>query len=367
MTSSSSRSNLLLAIGVSLLAALAAATFGVLGWRVSQAAAAILAAAASTFSLVWLLKERRHAADGAALPVEDEEGAVSRTADSTAAAAMADRHVPAFETGEGEAEPEARAVREAVIDHSDVLDKITSVCREISKGNFEARLINITEAGQAAAAQDAVNDMIDRCDAFVREASAAMDAVRHNKYYRRILREGLNGMLDSAATSINEATAAMQKRAAAFDAAGDDIRRGVDRSTQIARQAVTRADEANRTIQDLSAAAERIGESVSLIGTIASQTNLLALNAAIEAAHAGESGKGFAVVAQEVKSLSNQTADATKEISDYMKRVLTTTKDAVAAIEAIGGVINEIDQSTSLAMQAVLSQVAANDEFAKAG
>ena len=149
--------------------------------------------------------------------------------------------------------------------------------------------------------------------------------------------------------------------------AGDDIRRGVDRSTQIARQAVTRADEANRTIQELSAAAERIGKSVSLIGTIASQTNLLALNAAIEAAHAGESGKGFAVVAQEVKSLSNQTAVATKEISDYMKRVLTTTKDAVAAIEAIGGIINEIDQSTSMAMKAVLSQVAANDEFAKAG
>jgi methyl-accepting chemotaxis protein len=130
---------------------------------------------------------------------------------------------------------------------------------------------------------------------------------------------------------------------------------------------VTRADDANRTIQNLSTAAERIGKSVSLIGTIASQTNLLALNAAIEAAHAGESGKGFAVVAQEVKGLSSQTAVATKEISDYMKRVLTTTKDAVEAIKVIGDIINEIDQSTSMAMKAVLSQVAANDEFAQAG
>ena len=72
-----------------------------------------------------------------------------------------------------------------------VLDKIASVCREISKGNFEARLVNVDESERLAAAQHAVNDMIDRCDAFVREASAAMDAVRQHKYYRRILREGL--------------------------------------------------------------------------------------------------------------------------------------------------------------------------------
>jgi methyl-accepting chemotaxis protein len=174
-------------------------------------------------------------------------------------------------------------------------------------------------------------------------------------------------MIDSAAASINEATAAMQKRAATFDAAGDDIRRSVDRSSQISREAVTRADEANRTIKELSSAADRIGSAVELIGTIASQTNLLALNAAIEAAHAGEAGKGFAVVAQEVKTLSGQTANATREISDYMQRVLKTTKDAVGAIEAIGAIVHEIDQSTAMAMKAVLSQVAANDEFAEAG
>ena len=343
-------------MGVALLAALAAAACGVLGWNWAQLVAAGLAALASAFSLVWLLQERRPANERTPLPVDEEqEDAIVAEATEPAPLAPPAERRPAFPPG-----------RAAVADHSDVLDKITFVCREISKGNFEARLINITGNGEDAVAQDAVNDMIDRCDAFVREAAAAMVAVRHHKYYRRILREGLNGMLDSAATSINEATVAIEKRAAAFDVAGKDIRRGVDRSTQIARQAVMQADEANRTIQELSSAAERIGKSVNLIGTIASQTNLLALNAAIEAAHAGESGKGFAVVAQEVKALSNQSAEATREISDYMKRVLTTTKDAVVAIEAIGGIVNEIDQSTSLAMKAVLSQVAAEDEFAKA-
>ena len=323
------------------------------------------------------------------------------------------------------------AAKDDSADAARVLERITQVCREISKGNFEARLVNVDESDRLAAAQHAVNDMIDRCDAFVREASAAMDAVRHHKYYRRILREGLQGSLDIAATMINGATEAIQKRVTAFDAntakfessvetvvdtltnassamgetagklsygasvtrerstavaaatedaaanmqtvaavttklveAGRYIRLGVDRSTEIARQAVTRAGDANRTMQDLSSAVDRIGEAVSLIGTIASQTNLLALNAAIEAAHAGETGKGFAVVAQEVKLLSNQTTQATKEISDYIAQVQSTTKSAVDAIEAIGTIINEIDQNTGQVMQAVISQVAATDEIA---
>ncbi|MFN5041955.1 MAG: methyl-accepting chemotaxis protein, partial [Bradyrhizobium sp.] len=46
-------------------------------------------------------------------------------------------------------------------------------------------------------------------------------------------------------------------------------------------------------LEALSTGAEKIGEVVKLIHSIAAQTNLLALNATIEAARAGESGRGF--------------------------------------------------------------------------
>jgi hypothetical protein len=78
-------------------------------------------------------------------------------------------------------------------------------------------------------------------------------------------------------------------------------------SANVARRAAEQASRTTATMEGLSQAADRIGEVINLINSIAAQTNLLALNATIEAARAGEAGRGFAVVAQEVKALAAQT------------------------------------------------------------
>ncbi|MBR1213729.1 methyl-accepting chemotaxis protein [Bradyrhizobium sp. JYMT SZCCT0180] len=144
-----------------------------------------------------------------------------------------------------------------------------------------------------------------------------------------------------------------------------EIARQVARSSEIASKAVGDAERTNSTVQALSTGAEKIGEVVKLIHSIAAQTNLLALNATIEAARAGESGRGFAVVASEVKALANQTAKATEEISAQVAAMQASTSEAVSSIGGISETIAQMSEITVSISTSIEQQGDATREIAR--
>lgn len=166
---------------------------------------------------------------------------------------------------------------------------------------------------------------------------------------------------ESASNNVGTVAAAAEELSSSVA----EISRQVSRSSEIASQAVQDAQRTNGIVQALSTGAEKIGEVVKLIHSIAAQTNLLALNATIEAARAGESGRGFAVVASEVKALANQTAKATEEISAQVAAMQSSTSEAVASIGGISQTIAQMSEITSSISTSIEQQGDATREIAR--
>jgi methyl-accepting chemotaxis protein len=167
----------------------------------------------------------------------------------------------------------------------------------------------------------------------------------------------------SAETSIGMQTIA--SAAEELTASIGEITRQVAQSSRITGQAVEDASRTDTIVRALADGAQKIGQVVDLIASIAGQTNLLALNATIEAARAGDAGKGFAVVASEVKSLAQQTAKATQDIGTQIGQIQSATAEAVQAIKTISATIQEVNAIAGAIAMAVEEQGSATAEIAR--
>ncbi len=109
------------------------------------------------------------------------------------------------------------------------------------------------------------------------------------------------------------------------------------KSVEEAMQGMQRIQEQMESIAEsivrLSEQSQAIGEIIATVNDLAEQSNLLAVNAAIEANKAGEQGKGFVVVAQEVKSLAEQSKQATAQVRTILGDIQRATSAAVLATE----------------------------------
>ncbi|MBI5249066.1 MAG: methyl-accepting chemotaxis protein [Desulfomonile tiedjei] len=109
-----------------------------------------------------------------------------------------------------------------------------------------------------------------------------------------------------------------------------------------------------------------VEEVVAAVQDLADQSNLLAVNASIEAARSGQHGKGFAVVAHEIKSLADQSREATDRVNKILQEIRKSVSSVVMATEEGNkAVLSGVEQSEA-AGQSIQKLADSIGEFSRA-
>ena len=120
------------------------------------------------------------------------------------------------------------------------------------------------------------------------------------------------------------------QRADEVGQAGEDA---VARSLGELQQVLAHVEAITRSMNELGESTSRIAGIAVLVKDLADQSNMLALNAAIEAVRSGEHGRGFAVVAREIRSLADQSIQATQRVQENLDGIRANAARAVSITE----------------------------------
>ncbi|AXR81556.1 MCP domain signal transducer [Natrarchaeobaculum sulfurireducens] len=264
-----------------------------------------------------------------------------------------------------EAETLSRHLEEKAAEYSETIEAVAD-------GDLTRRLDTASESRAMAEIGEALNRMIEDIETVVTDVQALAGEVEAKSAEMTVATREIeesstavaesteeisagtdrqNDRLATAATEMSDLSATIEE----ITSMSETVAEQSAQAEQMGQQGTEKADDAIRTMDAIESKAtetveemsalrdevERIGEVVELIDDIADETNLLAINASIEAAAANEDGDGFAVVANEVKSLAEETAEATTEVERLIDAVESSTESVAADLEEMqSGVVD---------------------------
>ncbi|OYU98903.1 MAG: methyl-accepting chemotaxis protein [Burkholderiales bacterium PBB5] len=208
--------------------------------------------------------------------------------------------------------------------------------------------IPVSGHDEATQLLDALREMRGSLAGMVREVRQGTDAIDTAS------NEIAQGNADLSARTESQASA-LQQTASSVEHLTETVKHNADsadQALQLSRTATTQADQGHAVVSEVISTmgainehSRKISDITAVINSIAFQTNILALNAAVEAARAGEQGRGFAVVASEVRTLSQRTTAAAKEIEGLIRAAAERTESGSELVNRAGTTISEVRES----------------------
>jgi methyl-accepting chemotaxis protein len=271
------------------------------------------------------------------------------------------------------------------------LNTAVIAANKIASGKLDVS-IGVTSQDEAGQMLQAINQMSQNLQRFIREVSAAIEnASRQDVELKQISDEGFEGaFLDSVfhTNAVLSIIAAQRNKLRedlffgkldGINSTGllinlghsqedllevaqvvDSLSAFAAQSARAAQEGVNESQFATNQIEQLSRQSTELEQAVTVLHTegekalnatkqiddIVKKVNLLALNAAIEAARAGEQGRGFAVVADEVRKLSEMTAVFSNNIRNSLAEVANNAGEMRNSAQAMSSATQSSLEST---------------------
>jgi methyl-accepting chemotaxis protein len=241
-----------------------------------------------------------------------------------------------------------------IMRNSNPISKALQVCLAVAEGDFEERIVGIDPKDKYADLYHAINRIIDRTDAYVRESTACLEYVSRKKYYRRIAEKGMVGSFARASKTINTATQTMEDQVCGFSTIVGTFQTAMDGVVDAVTSAAT---ELEASAQSMQVTATSTGEQAGVVTQAAAEASI---NVQTVSAAAEELSGTVNEIGRQVTHSTDVVVVATEQV----RETSAGTEKLAAAADNIGEVVQLIADITA---QTNLLALNATIEAARAG
>ncbi len=241
------------------------------------------------------------------------------------------------------------------VSDTDQISIALSVMKKVIEGDFEARIPHIASSGDLGELLFTVNDLIDRCDAYVRESAACMDHVSNNQYFRKIIETSMQGSFLNASRTVNSALSSMQKKVDDFTYIADEFENSVGEVVNTVTSASTQLFVSSESLQNIA------GDTSDKATAVAAAAEEASVNVQTVAAASEELSSSITEISMQVTKAAS-TANEAAVLSEDAAGQVDSLKIAADQIENAVKLINDVAKQTNLlALNATIEAARAGD------